>query len=91
MEKQVGWAHKLGGVQSLGISRADQRVLARLIESQILHQLDSSVALLGEGLEKGQWPLFALMPDTSVSLSMTRVPSKLPPQCQSSEGVSLSR
>ena len=87
MEKQVGWAHKLGGVQSLGISKADQTVLARLMESQILHQLASSVALLGEGLEKGQWPLFALMPDTSVFPSMPLVPFKMLPQCWSSEGV----
>ena len=28
----------------------------------------------GEGLEKGQWPLLALMPDTSVSPCITLVP-----------------
>ena len=33
MEKQRGWAHKLGGVESLGISKADQTVLASLMES----------------------------------------------------------
>ena len=43
MVKQVGWAHKLGGVESLGISKAGQTVLARLMESQIWHQLTSSV------------------------------------------------
>ena len=37
MEKHLGWAHKLGGVESLGISRAGQTVLARLMESQIWH------------------------------------------------------
>ena len=62
MEKQLGWAHKLGGAKSLEISKASRTVLARLIESQIWHQLASSVALLGNGLEKGQWPLLALMP-----------------------------
>ena len=61
MEKQLGWAHKSGGVESLGIFRVDQTVLTRLMESQIWHQLASSVALWGEGSEKGQWPLLALM------------------------------
>ena len=51
MEKQLGWC------ESLGISKAGQTVLARLMESQIWHQLAGSVALLGEGSEKGQWPL----------------------------------
>ena len=49
MEKQLGWPHKLGGAESLGISKVGQTVLARLMESQIWHQL---VALLGEGSEK---------------------------------------
>ena len=53
MEKQLGWACKLGGEESLGISKVGQTVLARLMESQIWHQLASSVALWGEGLEKG--------------------------------------
>ena len=64
MEKELGWAHKLGGAESLGISKAGQTVLARLMESQILYQLTCSV---GEGLGKGHWPLLALRPDTSVS------------------------
>ena len=54
-------------MESLGISKVGQTVLARLIESQIWYQLPGSVALWlcrGEGLEKGQWPLLALMPDT---------------------------
>ena len=59
--------------QSVGISKAGQMVLARLMELQVWHQLGSSV-LCGAGLEKGQWPLFALMPDTSVSPSMPLVP-----------------
>ena len=33
MEKQLGWAGNLGGAESLGISRASQRVLAELMES----------------------------------------------------------
>ena len=54
MEKQLGWACKLGGAESLGISEADQTVLARLVESQIWHQLAGPVGLWLQGLEKGQ-------------------------------------
>ena len=79
----------LRGAESLGISKVGQTVLARLMESQIWHQLASSVG--GKGSETGQWPLPALMPDTSVSPCMTLVPGKLLPWCWSSEGVSLSR
>ena len=43
MEKQLAWAHKSGGVESLGISKVGCTMLARLIESQIWHQLASSV------------------------------------------------
>ena len=53
MEKQLGWAHKLGGSVSQGISRAGQRVLARLMESQIWHLPAGSVALWGRGFRKG--------------------------------------
>ena len=45
VEKQLGWARKLGRVESLGISKAGQTVLARLMESQIWHHLAGSVAL----------------------------------------------
>ena len=57
MEKQFGRTPKLGGTESLGMSKVGQIVLARLMESQIWHQLASSV---GEILEGGQWPLFTL-------------------------------
>ena len=40
----------MGGAESLGISEADQTVLARLVESQIWHQLAGSV---GKGFRKG--------------------------------------
>ena len=43
VEKQLGWPHKLGGPESLGIYKAGQTVLARSMESQIWHQLASSV------------------------------------------------
>ena len=33
MEKQLGWASKLGQAEALGISKAGQTVLARLMES----------------------------------------------------------
>ena len=85
MEKQLGWARKLGGVECVGIAKAAQTVLARLTESQIWHHLASS--------EQGGFrnrPLLALMSDTSVSLSMPLVPFKLLPQYWSSERVSLS-
>ena len=32
MEKQLRWAHKLGGAESVRISKVSQIVLARLIE-----------------------------------------------------------
>ena len=35
MEKQFGWASKLGAAESLGISKVGQTVLAKLMESQI--------------------------------------------------------
>ena len=69
MEKKLGWTHKLGGTESLGISRMGQTVLARLMESQIQHQSAGSVALCGEGSEKGQWCL----PDNSVSPCIQQV------------------
>ena len=47
MEKQLWWASKLGGAESLGISKAGLTVLARLIESQIWHQSAGSVAQSG--------------------------------------------
>ena len=50
MEKQLGWTGKLGGAEGLGISRKDQTVLARLLESQIWHEPTGSV---GRGFSKG--------------------------------------
>ena len=49
MEKRLGWAYKLGETESLGISNSGQIVLARLMESQIWHQLARSV---GGGFRK---------------------------------------
>ena len=43
MAKQLGWAHDLGEMESLGISKTGQTVLSRLTESQIWHQLAGSV------------------------------------------------
>ena len=67
MEKQLGWAYKLGAAESLGICKVGQSMLGRLMESQLWHQPAGSVAPGRVGLEKGQWPLLTLMPDTSVS------------------------
>ena len=85
MEKLLGWASKLGREESLEISKASQTVLDRLMASTSL------LALWGKCLEKGQWPLLALMQDTSVPPCVPLVPFKLLPLCWSSEGVSLTR
>ena len=77
MEKQLGWAPKVGRAESLGISKARQTVLARLMESEIWLLSADSVALWGEGSEKGQWPLLPLIPDTSFSPYMPLVSFKL--------------
>ena len=45
MEKQLGWAYKLGGAESLRISNVGQMVLSRLMASHIWHQLDGSIGL----------------------------------------------
>ena len=47
--KQLEWAHKLVGAESLGISKTGQTVLVRLMESQIWYHLDSS---FGGGFRK---------------------------------------
>ena len=70
MERQLGWA--ISWVESLGISKVSQTVLVRLVVSQIWHQFAGSV---WDGLEKGQWLLFALMPDISVPHFMPLMPS----------------
>ena len=50
MEKQLGWAGKLGGAEPLWISKVGHTVLARLMGSQIWHQPTSFV---GGGFSKG--------------------------------------
>ena len=50
MGKILGLSCMLGGVVSLGISEMGQTVLARLMWSQIWHQLTGSV---GAGFRKG--------------------------------------
>ena len=98
MEKALGWVHKLGGTESLGISKEGQTVSARLMESQIWHQPTSSVAPWGEDSEKGQWPLPAFLSSSScldashfTSSLYATVPFKLLPWCWSSERISLSK
>ena len=88
MEKQLEWAHKLGGVESLGIFKAGQMVLARLAESQIWHQ---PAGYMGEGLKK--MVVFVRLHATHISVPscMPLVPFKLLPQCWGSEEVSLRR
>ena len=49
-KSSFGWAHELGGAESLGISKVGQTVLARLMDFQIWHQLSGSV---GRGFSKG--------------------------------------
>ena len=91
MEKQLGWAHKLGGEDSLGISRVGQTVLVTSQVDGVSDMAPAVGSVGGEGLAKGQWPLPILMPDTSLPPSMPLVPFKLLPRCWSSEGVSLNR
>ena len=50
MEKQLGWTRKLGGSESLGISKEGRTLLARLMESQMWHQIAGSV---GGGFTNG--------------------------------------
>ena len=84
-KKQLGWACKLGGEESLGISKVGQTVLARLMESQIWHQLASSV---GGEYRKGTRASPCLdARQFSFSLYIL-VPFKLLPWCWSSEGES---
>ena len=88
MEKQLGWAHKLGGTESLGISNAGQTLLARLMESQIWRQLAGSV---GGGFRKGTMASVPLEVRHFSPPSIPLVPFKLLPCCWNSEGVSLSK
>ena len=75
MEKQLGWAHKLGGVEPLRISRVDHTVLARLMESQIWHQ---PAGFLWGWLSRGT--MASDSPDARpFSLCIPLVPFKLPP------------
>ena len=69
MEKQLGWTHKLGGMEYLGISRAEQTVLGRLMETYIWHQPASSIALWLQGSEKGQWPVPTFLSGRNLSPS----------------------
>ena len=86
------WKSSLDGpiicVESLGISKAGQTVLTRLMESQVWHQLSSSVVLW---FRKGTMAS-ALLDDRHFSFSQYAMVSfKLLPWCWSPEGVSLSR
>ena len=69
MEKQLGWACKLDGMESLGFSRARQRVLARLMETQIYTGLLALWLSGGEGSEEGWWPLSTFLYGKKFSLS----------------------
>ena len=91
MEKQLGWACKLGGVESMGTSNTSQTVLATLMESQIWQQ-PPGCWLSGVWAQKRDNGLCSpLMADASASPSVPLMPFKLPPRHWSSEGESLSR
>ena len=67
MEKQLGWPHELGGgVEPLWISKVGHIMLARLMESQIWHQLAGSV---GRRFRKGTMD-FAYFDDRHFSFSL---------------------
>ena len=84
-KSSFGGAINWVGVESLGISKVVQTVLALLMESQIWHLPVGSVVLCGEGLEKDNGlclpfclgesylPAPALMPNTSISLYLPLV------------------
>ena len=59
----------LGGMEPQGISGVVKTVLASLIESQIWHLSAGSMALLGEGSEKGQWRLPTFLSGRKLSAS----------------------
>ena len=67
--QQVEWAHKWGETESQGISWEGQKVLGRLMESQIWHQPAGSVALWEEGSIKGQWPQPTFLSERKLSPS----------------------
>ena len=52
MEMQLGWAHKLGEAESLGISMEGQTVLCKFMQSPIMHLLAVSGSVAG-GFRKG--------------------------------------
>ena len=61
MEKPLETASvnlQVSGVESQGITRAGQTVIARLMETQIWY---CQTALFREGSAKEQWPLLALL------------------------------
>ena len=87
-KSSLGWPVNWLGWSLWGSSRQVKQCYPGL---QSLRYGISLLALWGEGLEKGQWLLLSLMPDTSVSPCVPLVPFKLLPWCWSSEGVTLSR
>ena len=88
MEKYVGWACKLGGVDLLRTYKVGQTVVYQLMESQIWHQLAGSV---GGGFRKGTMASVPLEVRHFSPPSIPLVPFKLLPCCWNSEGVSLSK
>ena len=57
MEKQLGWACRLGEAEPLWFSKVGHTVLAMLMESQIWHQ---SIGSVGRWLNKGTMALAGL-------------------------------
>ena len=99
--KQIGWAQKLGGEVSQGITRVEQTVIAKSMESQIWYPPAGSMwGRLRKGTtssastsvwEKSVPPTLILMPENSLPPCMSLVLFKLLAQCWSSEGVSASK
>ena len=88
MEKQLWWASKLGGAESLRISKAGQTVSARLEESQLWHQLSGSVR---GGFSKGTMASAHLDVGHFSSSLYTTGALQAATSVLDSEGVSLSR
>ena len=81
LEKQLGWAQKLGGAESLGISKAGQTSVSQFDGVSDMAPACWLCVWRGEDSEKGKWLLLALMPHMSIPPLKAAGPFKLLSQC----------
>ena len=86
MEKHLGWAHKLGGVESLGISKCRSN---RVSQFDGVSDMAPAYWLCGGRFSEVTMAYACLMSNTSAFLCIPLVPFKLLSWGWSSEGVSL--